>query len=141
MIRRSPRSTRPDPLFPYTTLFRSLGGAADDIEQDAAVLMARRDVEEAEFVGAGGVVDAGLFHRVAGIDQIDKVHALHHAAVLHVEAGDAAPGQHHAAPLSCRDRRAGAAAASMRPAKSAERRVGKPGVSTCNSRWWPSTLK
>src|SRR3546814_1054873 len=24
MIRRPPRSTRPDPLFPYTTLFRSL---------------------------------------------------------------------------------------------------------------------
>src|SRR3546814_14886697 len=26
MIRRPPRSTRTDPLFPYTTLFRSLGG-------------------------------------------------------------------------------------------------------------------
>src|SRR3546814_17329322 len=25
MIRRPPRSTRPDPLFPYTTLFRSVG--------------------------------------------------------------------------------------------------------------------
>src|SRR3546814_5826773 len=28
MIRRTPRSTRPDTLFPYTTLFRSLGIAA-----------------------------------------------------------------------------------------------------------------
>src|SRR3546814_3195437 len=28
MIRRPPRSTRTDTLFPYTTLFRSLGGAA-----------------------------------------------------------------------------------------------------------------
>src|SRR3546814_5003791 len=27
MIRRPPRSTRPDPLFPYTTLFRSKGDA------------------------------------------------------------------------------------------------------------------
>src|SRR3546814_16136279 len=27
MIRRPPRSTRTDPLFPYTTLFRSTGGA------------------------------------------------------------------------------------------------------------------
>src|SRR3546814_8780509 len=26
MIRRPPRSTRPDTLFPYTTLFRSAGG-------------------------------------------------------------------------------------------------------------------
>src|SRR3546814_2107374 len=29
MIRRPPRSTRTDTLFPYTTLFRSPGGAAD----------------------------------------------------------------------------------------------------------------
>src|SRR3546814_12353276 len=28
MIRRPPRSTRTDTLFPYTTLFRSLGGLA-----------------------------------------------------------------------------------------------------------------
>src|SRR3546814_8230613 len=28
MIRRPPRSTRTDTLFPYTTLFRSLGGQA-----------------------------------------------------------------------------------------------------------------
>src|SRR3546814_17134683 len=28
MIRRPPRSTRPDTLFPYTTLFRSMGGDA-----------------------------------------------------------------------------------------------------------------
>src|SRR3546814_3305774 len=81
--------------------------------------MACRDVEEAELVGAGGVVDAGLFHRVAGIDQVDEVHALHHAAVLHVEAGDHAHGQHHAAPLGCRDSRASAAAGSMRPSQSA----------------------
>src|SRR3546814_12047261 len=29
MIRRPPRSTRTDTLFPYTTLFRSIGIAAD----------------------------------------------------------------------------------------------------------------
>src|SRR3546814_11427403 len=29
MIRRPPRSTLPDTLFPYTTLFRSSGGAGD----------------------------------------------------------------------------------------------------------------
>src|SRR3546814_4185962 len=29
MIRRPPRSTRTDTLFPYTTLFRSVGGASD----------------------------------------------------------------------------------------------------------------
>src|SRR3546814_2173903 len=30
MLRRPPRSTRTDTLFPYTTLFRSAGAAADD---------------------------------------------------------------------------------------------------------------
>src|SRR3546814_14764933 len=30
MIRRPPRSTRTDTLFPYTTLFRSLGRGQDD---------------------------------------------------------------------------------------------------------------
>src|SRR3546814_16524058 len=30
MIRRPPRSTRTDPLFPYTTLFRSVGGEAGE---------------------------------------------------------------------------------------------------------------
>src|SRR3546814_6744447 len=47
MIRRPPRSTRTDTLFPYTTLFRSAGvgvdGAADGVAEedrpDAAVLV------------------------------------------------------------------------------------------------------
>src|SRR3546814_15168959 len=33
MIRRPPRSTRTDTLFPYTTLFRSLTGADGEIGQ------------------------------------------------------------------------------------------------------------
>src|SRR3546814_8443325 len=37
MIRRPPRSTRTDTLFPYTTLFRSVAGALVDLWQaDAA---------------------------------------------------------------------------------------------------------
>src|SRR3546814_10606080 len=31
MIRRPPRSTRIDTLFPYTTLFRSLGASLDNV--------------------------------------------------------------------------------------------------------------
>src|SRR3546814_7854076 len=53
MIRRPPRSTRTDPLFPYTTLFRSLsdrfqGGdrhhplSAGNLEREAAPEAARR---------------------------------------------------------------------------------------------------
>jgi hypothetical protein len=64
-----------------------LGGAGDDVEDGVAVLVAGGDVEEGELVGARGVVDPGLLDRVAGIAQVDELHALHHAAVLDVEAG------------------------------------------------------
>src|SRR3546814_4662863 len=49
MIRRPPRSTRTDTLFPYTTLFRSLG----EHEQTAQAATAIEDLESA----------ARLFHR------------------------------------------------------------------------------
>src|SRR3546814_16875673 len=38
MIRRPPRSTRTDTLFPYTTLFRSLGFIAEGEEADQPLL-------------------------------------------------------------------------------------------------------
>ena len=53
-----------------------LGGAADDVEDRVAVLVAGGDVEEGELVGAGGVVDPGLLDRIAGIAQVDELHAL-----------------------------------------------------------------
>ena len=71
-----------------------LGGAAHHIEEDAAILVARGDVEEAELVGAGAVIGLGRLDRIAGIDEIDEVHALDDAAVLHVEAGDHAGFEH-----------------------------------------------
>src|SRR3546814_10673814 len=39
MIRRPPRSTRPDTLFPYTTLFRSLRADRDGAETGTADLV------------------------------------------------------------------------------------------------------
>src|SRR3546814_8512740 len=75
MIRRPPRSTRTDTLFPYTTLFRSLGAggnvghlAACLVELDAAVRVMRgqpphrlrvaldRDAERRGDAGRGDVV-------------------------------------------------------------------------------------
>src|SRR3546814_8628035 len=41
MIRRPPRSTRTDTLFPYTTLFRSLEGAVDLTRGDLVVRILR----------------------------------------------------------------------------------------------------
>src|SRR3546814_5371646 len=39
MIRRPPRSTRTDTLFPYTTLFRSIGVHPDGVDVDAVELL------------------------------------------------------------------------------------------------------
>src|SRR3546814_19734686 len=51
MIRRPPRSTRTDTLFPYTTLFRSYsnGFSSDDGVEAATQLMARNEQFDAIF--------------------------------------------------------------------------------------------
>src|SRR3712207_8153100 len=60
MIRRPPRST----LFPYTTLFRSLGGDEHVVEDDEAlgVVVAPRDGEVTQVGVAGGVGGVGDLH-------------------------------------------------------------------------------
>src|SRR3546814_10588423 len=52
MIRRPPRSTRTDTLFPYTTLFRSLGNPVAFIDMDG--LQARAPPSRNFRPGAGG---------------------------------------------------------------------------------------
>src|SRR3546814_8436996 len=58
MIRRPPRSTRTDTLFPYTTLFRSLfhgrlAGAAGGACAAGAAIGSDRDSRRAGFYGLG----------------------------------------------------------------------------------------
>ena len=90
--------------------------APHHVEQDAARLVARGDVEEAELVGAGRVVGLRRFDRIARIAQIDELHALHDAPVLDVEAGDEADFEHQAGFLANRVRSsASASRGSMRP--------------------------
>src|SRR3546814_7777380 len=62
MLRRPPRSTRTDTLFPYTTLSRSDGGAAGDDLEGPVVRPA-----PVELLGDGSV-DAG----VAGVEPHDR---------------------------------------------------------------------
>src|SRR3546814_20367039 len=59
MIRRPPRSTRTDTLFPYTTLFRSFGL---QIEQRAysTAEEARDQVAELVALGCGAIVGTGF---------------------------------------------------------------------------------
>ena len=72
------------------------GGAGHQIEHRAAVFMRGVDVEETQLVGACRVIGLGGLDRVARVDQIDEVHAFHHAAIGHVEAGNDARLEHGA---------------------------------------------
>src|SRR3546814_19200911 len=89
MIRRPPRSTRTDTLFPYTTLFRSdleigerSGGQRAGHRGRAGRGIERNDLEP----GAGGVDDiAVILHRVgavAGIADLVVGAALHREAAF-----------------------------------------------------------
>src|SRR3546814_12175328 len=67
MIRRPPRSTRTDTLFPYTTLFRSADAelTADD-RLHAGVASGKREFESAEEITAVG--DGDRRHAVLGTE-------------------------------------------------------------------------
>src|SRR3546814_12361034 len=58
MIRRPPRSTRTDTLFPYTTLFRSVFGGLVLLGRKLAYLLA--DLHRAEFGAAHAAEMGGL---------------------------------------------------------------------------------
>src|SRR3546814_21180371 len=69
MIRRPPRSTRTDTLFPYTTLFRSRVTAAElALEQAQARSVAARDLLASSWGGDGqGLEIAGGIERPTGV--------------------------------------------------------------------------
>src|SRR3546814_1415923 len=67
MIRRPPRSTRTDTLFPYTTLFRSLAGAGSGVAQVAERLYLTQVADRARLAFANGILSAaGSAGSVAG---------------------------------------------------------------------------
>src|SRR3546814_12019823 len=117
MIRRPPRSTRTDTLFPYTTLFRSHSIAAIG---DEAVRDRRGDLDRSlrrrsrlEHVGK---LDLPLQFGRFGVDDLDRVRAGE------LTLGDARAGDD--------DRVAG-----LGDCRTEARRVGKECVWTCRSRW------
>src|SRR3546814_11499744 len=117
MIRRPPRSTRTDTLFPYTTLFRS-----EEMTMDKKSL--RRHWPSWPFVG---VLAALLF--------------IFTAAFIYFGIYNIAADAPHTKPVyalleSLRDRSITVHARGIAaPKRSEERRVGKECVSTCRSRW------
>src|SRR3546814_18175696 len=114
MIRRPPRSTRTDTLFPYTTLFRSAPAAGLEARHRAPGVRGEHAVAVA--AAARARMD-GVAARAAGAGRM---------------AVDAHPALRPAAAV------AGAGAArAARTRRSEERRVGKECVSTCRSRWSP----
>src|SRR3546814_11068566 len=131
MIRRPPRSTRTDTLFPYTTLFRSVAGVVNFIlDEDfsgikgevQSGITSRGDGESYKF---GGAVGLHLFdnrlHVIASAEYYDRKGVL--------PTADRGWSQGHSLPLTNPD-----VSASHR---SEERRVGKECVSTSRSRWSP----
>src|SRR3546814_12662249 len=133
MLRRPPRSTRTDTLFPYTTLFRSgveFGVIGDGVPHGAAAAVfppfarpaLRSDPRRLV------VVDAGLArHRpespelLAGLGVIRRHIAADRSHIRAAMANDHLAVEH---PRRARDE----------PNRSDERRVGKERVSQCRSR-------
>src|SRR3546814_16592120 len=76
MIRRPPRSTRTDTLFPYTTLFRSGQGTLTVLVEEAlggelaASLL--QQLEQRAFAGQFDGIDDELVLRPAGIGREDR---------------------------------------------------------------------
>src|SRR3546814_16464403 len=114
MIRRPPRSTRTDTLFPYTTLFRSILSRAVRLQGQH------------------------LWRHLLHGDRLPRLSrgGGHHLPRRLPEA--ALQWRFHAkAALRLRGRCLVLAFRRRGVARSEERRVGKECVSTCRSRWWP----
>src|SRR3546814_13149204 len=123
MIRRPPRSTRTDTLFPYTTLFRSCHGCGEGfvlLFGAGSTRLRRLAILDATFVAKV----AAFLRTALGFGGI----ALLVELFLHIASGFfcfAFDAHFHLHLLMV-----------VKP-RSEERRVGKECVSTCRSRWSP----
>src|SRR3546814_20440496 len=124
MIRRPPRSTRTDTLFPYTTLFRSHRVGQAVVAARAALLLP--PWLGFHRLGPGRVAHA--FDAIAPGTLLALATALVPALSTAVSASVLGPG--------ARSRqRQHDDGEQVQPGRSEERRVGKECVSKCRSRW------
>src|SRR3546814_13104333 len=136
MIRRPPRSTRTDTLFPYTTLFRSVEVGDVALVLDGHLRQAgvgELPCEAAELLGELHVRLQALGLLGGQRGHVERIGDRTARQVGRHLLGDL---QRH---LLLRLRRRGAEVrcGADRVERSEERRVGKAWVSTCMSRWWP----
>src|SRR3546814_17830871 len=119
MMRRPPRSTRTDTLFPYTTLFRSDAATFHHrgFQADERPIRQRAAVDHREMADQHILAD----------DRREALGAVRHRAVA----------MNDAAVLNVRSRTDDDMADVGAQHRSEERRVGKECVSTCRSRWSP----
>src|SRR3546814_21103979 len=120
MIRRPPRSTRTDTLFPYTTLFRS------------------------QLVIHNAAYDVGFLRDECNL--IDHIWPEYPIIDTLKEAAKKFPGARHSLDALCNRFGVDTSSRTKHGAlidRSEERRVGKECVSTCRSRWsqYPYTKK
>src|SRR3546814_16848055 len=97
MIRRPPRSTRTDTLFPYTTLFRSVEGGFVELLRGLRVLVDRFAVVRIEIFGSRHQEASGAAGGIAdGVGRPGR-HHLHHQfdAVARGAQWPVLPGQAH----------------------------------------------
>src|SRR3546814_14236030 len=125
MIRRPPRSTRTDTLFPYTTRFRSIRIASG---QCAAIHGHELLGAAVDHLCAGPVHDHDQAKNAAGL-------LSGRGARLWVDIADTFQCE----AMDERDQSRALGCALLENRRSEERRVGKECVSTCRSRWSPYT--
>src|SRR3546814_9736533 len=107
MIRRPPRSTRTDTLFPYTTLFRSLGHGHHLVERrgDQA-----RKPDHVGIIFVRGFEDLRPGHHHAEVDDLEAVALEHDADDILADIVDVAlDRRHHDLALALRARQIGRA--------------------------------
>src|SRR3546814_13788803 len=142
MIRRPPRSTRTDTLFPYTTLFRS--GVLRLVDQQVI----EATVELEQHPGDAAVAreqTVGIVNEVVVVEQNTRLLVALVGFQNGVAENQQRPGgaRHHQRIAVLRQRQKALRLALQRlqgaGERSEERRVGKEGVSTGRSRWSPYT--
>jgi hypothetical protein len=81
-----------------------VGTATGELRHGLALLVRRRDVEEHDLVRSLLLVANRQLDGVTGVAQVHELDALHHTALVDVQAWDHATEQHQASSTSCPSR-------------------------------------